>query len=120
MVSAANPTHRTVIGESMDKQRTLQQNKSIRVFDRLLAAELNAKGYTVKLVLDKMKTGTEVPWTESAVHELLWKRMQKGLTGKESSTELDTIQPSDIHQTLMNWCVENLEGIDYVDWPSSR
>jgi len=102
------------------KRRTLQQNKAIRVFDRLLAAELNAKGYTVKFVLDKMRTGAEVPWSESAVHELLWKVMQKGLTGKESSTELDTIQPSDIHQALMHWMGENLPEVDYIDWPSNR
>ena len=109
-----------------DKQRTLPQNASIRVFDRLLAAELNSKGYTVKLVLDKMKTGAEVPWTESSVHELLWKRMQLGMTGEESSKDLNTVQPSDIHKTLMWWLVENLgneddeECIDYVDWPSNR
>jgi len=90
------------------------------VFDRLLAAELNAKGHSVKLVLDKMQTGAEVPWTESAVHDLLWKRMQKGMTGKESSTELDTVEPSDVHQTLMHWLIENLEEIDYIDFPSSR
>ena len=101
-------------------QRTTTQNKSIRVFDRLLADELNAKGYTVKLVLDKMKTGAEVPWTPSSVHELLWKVMQKGLTGKASSTELDTVQPSDIHQALMHWINENLEEVDYIDWPSNR
>ena len=100
-------------------QRTNQQNKSIRVFDRLLADELNARGYTVKLVLDKMRTGAEVPWTPSATHELLWKTMQKGLTGNESSTQLDTVQPSDIHQALMHWLAENLE-IDYIDFPSYR
>ena len=102
------------------KRRTLSQNASIRVFDRLLAAELNAKGYTVKVVLDKMRTGAEVPWTESAAHELLWKVMQKGLTGKESSTELDTVQPSDIHQALMHWISENLPEVDYIDFPSNR
>lgn len=101
-------------------QRTITQNSCIRVFDRLLSEELNAKGYTVKLVLDKMKTGTEVEWTPSAVHELLWKRMQKGLTGNVSSTELDTVQPSDIHKTLMKWMVDNMEEIEYIDWPSQK
>jgi len=102
-----------------NSQRTLTQNACIRVFDRLLADELNAKGYTVKLVLDRMKTGAEVEWTPSSVHELLWKVMQKGVTGQASSTELDTVQPSDIHKTLMAWMVEHME-IDYIDWPSNR
>jgi hypothetical protein len=101
-------------------KRTNPQNASIRVFDKLLADELNAKGYTVKLVLDKMKTGAEVPWTPSSTHELLWKVMQKALTGKESSTELDTVQPSDIHQTLMHWINENLPEVDYIDFPNRR
>jgi hypothetical protein len=101
-------------------QRTISQNSSIRVFDRLLADELNAKGHTVKLVLEKMKTGADVPWTPSSAHDLLWKPMQKAMTGKESSTELDTTQPSDIHKTLMFWLVENLEDVDYIDFPSAR
>jgi len=99
--------------------RTPKQNASIRVFDRLLADELNAKGHTVKFVLDKMKTGSDLEWTPTAVHDLIWLTMQKAITGKESSTELDTLQPSYIHKTLMAWMVENME-IDYIDWPSMR
>ena len=103
----------------MDR-RSDQQRKAIEVFCRELADELNAKGHTVKLVLEAMRKGADIPWTQAAVKELLWKVMQKALVDKKSTTELDTKEPSDIHQSLMHWITENLEGVDYIDFPSQR
>lgn len=111
-----------------DKKRTPPQQRAIEVFCRELAAELNGKGQYMRLVLEKMKKGGEVPWTQAAVKEI-WKTMQEAIVGTKSTTELTTDQVSDIHQTLMNWLIKHLEvvdekgnrsSIDYIDFPSQR
>jgi len=103
-----------------ERQRTLQQNKSLHKLFQLIADELNAKGYTVKFVVDKMKTNAEVPWCGASVKEVLWRPIQKALTGNQSTTEISTVEPTDIHQALMHWLVEHLEGVEYIDFPSAR
>lgn len=103
-----------------DKKRTPPQQRAIEVFCRELAAELNAKGHSAKMVFEIMREGADIPWTQSAVKDLLWKPIQKALVNKDSTTELDTSEPSDIHQALMHWVTENLEGVDYLDFPSQR
>jgi len=111
-----------------ESKRTDQQRKAIEVFSRELASELNSKGQYMQIVLEKMKTGSEVQWTQAACKEL-WKTMQKAIVGTTSTTELTPAQVSDIHQTLMNWLINHLEvvddngnksSIDYIDFPSNR
>jgi hypothetical protein len=97
--------------------RTDQQNKALHLFFTMLADELNNKGCDVKVVVDKMKKGANVPWTKDSVKDILWRPFQRAMARVESTTELDKMLPGDIHQALMESLMEKLPVIDYVEFP---
>ena len=83
--------------ELTPQQRTIQQNKAMYMYFRLLAKALADAGLDAKKTL---KPGIDIPWTPEMVKDLLWEPIQKAMTGKESTTELDTVEPSQIHAVL--------------------
>lgn len=95
------------------KNRTSQQNKAMWKYFELLAKELNDAGYDMRKTL---KHDIEIPWTKNSIHDHLWKPIQEAMTDKESTTELDTVEPSAIHTVLSRHLGERF-GI-YVPWPS--
>lgn len=105
--------------EKARTMRTDQQNKALHVFFTLLAEELNNKGCDVKVVVDQMKKGANVPWTKDSVKDILWRPFQKAMARVSSTTELDKMLPGDIHQALMENLMEKLPVIDYVEFPSN-
>jgi len=96
-----------------EKQRTLKQNKSLHKFCELLADELNAAGLDMKTVL---KPSVDIPWRKESVKEFLWRPIQEAMLQKESTTELNSAEPSDIHAVLMRHLSEKF-GV-YVSWPN--
>ena len=100
-------------------KRTSQQNKSLHVFCRGLAKTFNDAGMDQRKVYAEWKEGIEVPWTEEAVKKEIWTRFQKILCQKESTTELDTVEPSAIHQFLCQKLGETY-GITVPPWPSRQ
>ena len=100
----------------MSDRRTTQQNKALHKFFEMLADSLNEQGLDMRVVL---KEDAEIPWTKESVKNHLWRPLQKALEGKESTTEMDTKDPSEIHQVLMKHLGEKL-GVPYIDFPSQR
>ena len=98
-----------------EEQRTDKQNASMHLYFRLLAEALNEHGLDMKTVL---KPGVEIPWNERMVKEFLWRPIQKVMTDKDSTTELNTVGPSDVHKVLDRMLAEKF-GVS-VDWPSLR
>jgi len=96
-----------------EKQRTLKQNKSLHKFCELLADELNAAGLDMKTVL---KPSVDIPWSKTSVKEFLWRPIQEAMLQKESTTELNSAEPSEIHAVLMRHLSEKF-GV-YVSWPN--
>jgi hypothetical protein len=81
------------------KSLTRQQQKSLHLFYRLLADELNLAGLDQRKVL---KPSISIPWTPYAVKELLWRPIQMAMIGKESTTKLDKLgEIEKIHEVLM-------------------
>lgn len=99
----------------MSDKRTIQQNRSLHKFCELLAIALNDAGLDMKKTL---KEEIEIPWTKESVKEHLWKPIQVVMVDKESTTEMDTVEPSIIYETL-NRHLSQKFGIS-VDWPSLR
>ena len=97
----------------MEKQRTIQQNRALHLYFTLLAEALNAAGLDMKKTL---KPEIDIPWTPGTVKDFLWKPVQKAILGKESTTELNTIEPSDVHDVLNRHLSEKF-GIS-VEFPS--
>lgn len=77
-----------------------------------MASELNNAGYDMKKTL---KPEVNIPWTKDSVKEFLWRPIQKAMTGKRSTTEMNTVDPSDIYEVLNRHLGEKF-GI-FVMWP---
>lgn len=98
---------------SEKKQRTPPQNRSIHKYCTLLANALNDAGLDMRKTL---KPEIEIPWTCENVKNNLYKPILKVLTDKESTIEMDTVEPSKVYEILNRFMAEK-HGIT-VEWPS--
>lgn len=100
--------------QSEQKQRTLQQNRSLHLFYTHLAEALNQSGYDMKRTL---KETVDIPWTPDTVKKFLWKPIQEAQLGKESTTELTTKEIDEICDTLTRHLGDKL-GVVAPPFPS--
>ena len=96
--------------------RTPNQNAALHLYFDLLAKELNDGGFPIQKVLSKY--AVELDWSGNSVKELLWRPVQKALTSKVSTTELDKISDIDLVYEHINRFVGKL-GI-HVPWPNNQ
>ena len=96
-------------------KRTIQQNKSMHRYFRLLAEALNDAGLDARKTL---KPGVDIPWTPEMVKDLLFRPIMKAMTGKSSTTQMDTVDPSQVHAVLDLHTSERF-GIT-ISWPSEE
>ncbi len=94
---------------------TPQQRKALHLYLRELAAALNAAGLDMKATL---KPSVEIPWTEEMAKEFLWRPIQKVMTKKESTEELDKLDVSEIYAVLDRHIAEKF-GV-HVEFPSDE
>ena len=87
----------TMINQENRKPRTLSQNAALHLYYRMLAEALNDAGLDARKTL---KPEIEIPWTPEMIKDLLWRPIQEAMTGKHSTTELNTVDPSEIYQVL--------------------
>lgn len=99
--------------ERKAKQRTLTQNRALHLFCQWLAETLNEAGYDMRKTL---REDVELPWTQAAVKEHLWRPVQKAMTEKRSTTEITTVEPTAIHEVLSRHLGERL-GLTCPPWP---
>ena len=97
------------------KRRTNQQNRALRLLCKNIAIALNDAGYNVAKTL---RHDVEIPWNGTLVLELMWRPVQEAMTGKHSTTELNTVDPSEIYEVLNRHLGERL-GV-HVEWPSEE
>jgi hypothetical protein len=95
------------------KQRTLTQNAALHLFLTQLAETLNEAGFDMKKTL---KPDVDIPWTPISAKEFLWRPIQEALTGKKSTTEITTVEPTAIHETLCRHLGQKF-GIQCPEWP---
>ena len=98
-----------------DKQRSIQQNKALHKYCNNLAEALNEAGLDQRKVL---KPGIDIPWTMESVKDNLYKPILKALTGKESTIDMSTTDPSLVYEVLNRHMGEK-HGIT-VEWPSEE
>lgn len=79
----------------------------------MLADALNNAGYDMKKTL---KHDVEIPWNKDMVKEFIWKPVMKAMEGIDSTTEMNTIDPSEIYEVVNRHMAEKF-GV-HVDWPS--
>jgi hypothetical protein len=95
------------------KQRTLTQNAALHLFLTRLSEVLNDAGFDMRRTL---KHDAEIPWNQASAKEFLWKPIQKALTQKDSTTEITTVEPTMIHETLCRHLGAKL-GVICPEWP---
>ena len=100
---------------SYGRSRTLTQNRALHKFCQMLADKLNEAGLDQKKVL---KPEVEIPWTQEAVKEHLWRPIQKAVTGLDSTTKPEASQYSDIYEVLNRHLTTKL-GV-HVPWPNKE
>lgn len=98
---------------SKSKQRTIPQNASIHLFCEHIAQTLNDSGYDQRQALEAFN-GVELENTMESVKETIFKRIMRILTGKTSTTELETDEV-DIVQRNVNTLLGRLDV--YVPFP---
>ena len=96
-----------------EKQRTAQQNKSLHLLMTQLADELNASGKTMMQVL---RQGAEIQWTDYATKEYLLRPFIKAMYGKESTKTLTTKELSKATEAMLDH-VAQTTGVA-LDFPS--
>lgn len=78
-------------------QRTKQQNKALHVLFRLMSETLNENGLDMRKTL---KPEIDIPWTDKAVKEYLWRPIQESQLNKKSTTELTTVEIDQVFDTI--------------------
>ena len=65
-----------------------------------------------------LKPGIDIPWDRERIKEFLWRPIQVAMTGKASTTELNTVEPSEIYAVLDRHLGEKF-GI-HIPWPNNE
>ena len=97
------------------KPRTGAQNAALHVWCRMLAEHLNSLGLCVQ---DFFKETYEVPFSPGIVKDNVWRPMQIAVAGQESSSDLTTVQMTEIYD-YVNRALAN-KGIQAPAWPERK
>lgn len=81
----------TTESTTKENKRTIRQNKALHLWFTMLANDLNNAGLDMRVVL---KPEIDIPWTPANVKEHIYKPILKALTLKESTTQMDTKDPT--------------------------
>lgn len=92
------------------KQRTSQQNRSLYLYFRLLAEELNNSGYDMRKTI---KQEIDISWNEYTIKNYLWLPIMKATTGKTSTAKLDTAEIDKIYD-LLNKTIAERTGVSVL------
>lgn len=95
------------------RQRTLTQNNALHLFLEMLADELNAGGFDMRRVI---KEEVDIPWTKDSCKEYLWKPLQEAMISKQSTTEADRTEYTQVYEVLSRHLGQKL-GIQVPEWP---
>ena len=103
---------------SDEKQRTTLQNKAMHLWFKKVAIWLTESGLSVEFVVSQLRKST-VPWTQETVKEVIWRNIQRAITGKESTASTSTIDVIDTHKQVEEFFRERLKANpgDWPEWP---
>lgn len=87
---------------------TIRQNRAIHAFLGHLARLYNDHDITVAAVSEVLQSRVSVEWTGDMAKEAIWRPLQKAITGKRSSTKIDTAQVSTIVGAVQRMSADHL------------
>jgi len=99
------------------RQRTVQQQKAIEVFCKMLADTLNDAGFDMQAVFDVKSVS--VPWSQETVKDILFKPIAKALFSVDSTVNLERGDCGRVHEVLCRQLATSL-GVTCPEWPSKE
>ena len=99
-----------------EKQRTALQNRSLHLYFKLLAYELNDKHFDV---MKTLRHDIAVPWNDTLVKELMWRKVQQTMTDKHSTAKLNTGEISQIYDVINRHIINITDGNVIVPFPDN-
>ena len=94
--------------ENVKETRTTQQNRALHLWFTQLAQALNEKHIGVRMILDAK---VEVEWTPVLIKEILWRKLQKAMFGKQSTRQLFKSKEIDqLFDTINSIIIERTNG----------
>jgi len=100
-----------------DQQRTDTQNRSLHLWFRQVAKALNDAGIDQRATIEALQTrGLDVPWTDTAFKENVWKPIYKAMSGHESTTEAGRTDYNAEYTGLCKWFGQEF-GVTLPPWP---
>lgn len=96
-----------------ERKRTNQQNRSLHLYCQMVADELNRAGLDMRRTL---KPDIDMPWTMQAVKDYIWRPVQEAILNKESTTEANSAEYTEVYEVLTRHFGEKF-GI-YIPWPA--
>ena len=101
------------------KKRTSTQNAAMHKYFQLMAQALNEAGYSYKDFIELVeKRGNQVAWTETNFKETGWRIVQKAMFNKESTSELETHEVTQVYDVINSRFAE-LAGVS-MEFPNWR
>ena len=97
---------------SEEVQMTTQQRKALHLYCQMLADALNSAGLDMKKTL---RPEIDIPWGTETVKDFLWRPIMHTMTGKKSTTEMNTHDPANVYEVLNRFMAEK-HGVS-VEWP---
>ena len=101
------------IGPAPEKTITSKQFNALHVFCERVADQLNEAGLDQRIVL---KPSVAIDWSKDSVKQYLFKPLLEAMTGKTSTTDQDTVEPSKVADTMARHLGEKF-GITLPEWP---
>lgn len=98
--------------------RTPTQNAALHLWLEWISQALNDAGYD--MLSFPWKDGIDLPWSQHSAKERLWRPVQEAMKGKESTTECDKLEYSDIQEALCRHLATILPGFVPPPWPSKE
>ena len=95
--------------------RTTKQNSSLWLYLTKLADALNESGMDQRKVL---KESVAIEWNKDSAAKYLWKPVQKAITGKVSTTQLDRAEIGEVYMALSKHLASKFGLL--IDWPSNQ
>ncbi len=102
-----------VIKWTEKRGRTKLQNNAIHLWLTKLAKALNDAGLDMRKVL---KPETSIDWTMQSAKDYLWRPVQKIMTGKKSTTKLETKEVSEVAQVIDRKMMEKGINIPFPNY----
>ena len=97
---------------------TKKQRGALHVWCNMCSETLNDAGITCKRLSVFGDNLIELPWTGNLFKEIVYKPVLEALTGKTSTEDQTTVNPSDVAMVIARQYGHN--GLICPPWPSNR